>query len=57
VELSLAAKVPISAIGQVMRGEENENSLEVLRVLDIILRQHSVKQYVTKSLHGKLYLA
>ncbi|CAN6349965.1 unnamed protein product [Urochloa humidicola] len=44
VELSFAAKIPMSAIGQVLRGEESENSLEALRVLDIILRQHSAKQ-------------
>ncbi|GJN22127.1 hypothetical protein PR202_gb09663 [Eleusine coracana subsp. coracana] len=45
VELSFAAKIPMSAIGQVIRGEDNENSQEVLRVLDIILRQHSAIQY------------
>ncbi|KAK3134663.1 hypothetical protein QOZ80_5BG0409160 [Eleusine coracana subsp. coracana] len=44
VELSFAAKIPMSAIGQVIRGEDNENSQEVLRVLDIILRQHSAIQ-------------
>ncbi|KAL6841492.1 hypothetical protein ACP4OV_028635 [Aristida adscensionis] len=44
VELCFAAKIPISAIGQVIRGEPSENSLEALRVLDIILRQHSAKQ-------------
>ncbi|KAJ1264418.1 hypothetical protein BS78_09G261800 [Paspalum vaginatum] len=44
VELCFAAKIPMSAIGQVIRGEESENSLEALRVLDIILRQHSAKQ-------------
>lgn len=46
VELTYAAKIPMSAIGQVIRGEESENSLEALRVLDIILRQHAAKQYV-----------
>ncbi|CAL4902553.1 unnamed protein product [Urochloa decumbens] len=44
VEISFAAKIPMSAIGQVIRGEESKNSLEALRVLDIILRQHSAKQ-------------
>ncbi|TVT97533.1 hypothetical protein EJB05_57220, partial [Eragrostis curvula] len=44
VELCFAAKIPMSAIGQVIRGEENENSQEVIRVLDIILRQHAAKQ-------------
>ncbi|CAL4902476.1 unnamed protein product [Urochloa decumbens] len=44
VEINFAAEIPMSAIGQVIRGEESENSLEALRVLDIILRQHSAKQ-------------
>nr|CAB3460514.1 unnamed protein product [Digitaria exilis] len=44
VELNEAAKIPMSAIGQVIRGQESENSLEAVRVLDIILRQHSAKQ-------------
>ncbi|CAN6331685.1 unnamed protein product [Urochloa humidicola] len=44
VELSFAATIPMSAIGQVLRGEESENSMEALRVLDIILMQHSAKQ-------------
>jgi eukaryotic translation initiation factor 2C len=46
VELTCAAEIPMSAIGQVIRGAESENSLEALRVLDIILRQHAAKQYV-----------
>uniref|UniRef100_A0A8R7VCA0 PAZ domain-containing protein n=1 Tax=Triticum urartu TaxID=4572 RepID=A0A8R7VCA0_TRIUA len=44
VELSFAAKIPMAAIAQAIRGEESENSLEAIRVLDIILRQHSAKQ-------------
>ncbi|VAI81356.1 unnamed protein product [Triticum turgidum subsp. durum] len=44
VELSFAAKMPMAAIAQAIRGEESENSLEAIRVLDIILRQHSAKQ-------------
>ncbi|KAJ8428434.1 hypothetical protein Cgig2_009044 [Carnegiea gigantea] len=44
VELSFAAKIPMKAIANVMRGEENENSQEAIRVLDIILRQHAAKQ-------------
>ncbi|KAL6640107.1 hypothetical protein ACP70R_022417 [Stipagrostis hirtigluma subsp. patula] len=44
VGLYFAAKIPMSAIGKVIRGEESETSLEVLRVLHIILRQHSAKQ-------------
>ena len=47
VELCFAAKIPMAAIAQAIRGQESENSLEALRVLDIILRQHSAKQYVS----------
>ncbi|KAM7528269.1 hypothetical protein LguiB_031679 [Lonicera macranthoides] len=44
VEISFAAKIPMQAIAQALRGQESENSQEALRVLDIILRQHAAKQ-------------
>ncbi|GAB2285147.1 Protein argonaute-4 [Dionaea muscipula] len=44
VELSFAAKIPMQAIADAIRGQESENSQEALRVLDIILRQHAAKQ-------------
>lgn len=44
VELCFAAKIPMNAIAQAIKGQESENSQEALRVLDIILRQHSAKQ-------------
>ncbi|VAH11821.1 unnamed protein product [Triticum turgidum subsp. durum] len=44
VELNFAATIPMAAIGHAIRGQESEHSLEALRVLDIILRQHSAKQ-------------
>ncbi|CAM0944014.1 unnamed protein product [Alopecurus aequalis] len=44
VELCFAARIPMAAIVQATRGQESNNSLEALRVLDIILRQHSAKQ-------------
>ncbi|XP_073040534.1 protein argonaute 4-like [Primulina eburnea] len=44
VEISFAAKIPIQAIANALRGQESENSQEALRVLDIILRQHAAKQ-------------
>ncbi|XP_051214565.1 protein argonaute 4B [Lolium perenne] len=44
VELCFAAKIPMAAIAMAIRGQESENTLEALRVLDIILRQHSAKQ-------------
>ncbi|KAI5323475.1 hypothetical protein L3X38_032547 [Prunus dulcis] len=44
VEISYAAKIPMKAIGDALRGQESENSQEALRVLDIILRQHASKQ-------------
>ena len=46
VEISYAAKIPMQAIAQALRGQESENSQEALRVLGIILRQHAAKQYV-----------
>ncbi|XP_017606709.1 protein argonaute 4 [Gossypium arboreum] len=44
VEISYAAKIPMQAIQNALRGQESENSQEALRVLDIILRQHAAKQ-------------
>lgn len=44
VEISYAAKIPMQAIGNALRGQESENSQEAFRVLDIILRQHAAKQ-------------
>uniref|UniRef100_A0A0D9Y6P3 Piwi domain-containing protein n=1 Tax=Oryza glumipatula TaxID=40148 RepID=A0A0D9Y6P3_9ORYZ len=44
VELNFAAKIPMSAIAQALRGQESENTQEAIRVIDIILRQHSAKQ-------------
>ncbi|XP_044425192.1 protein argonaute 4A [Triticum aestivum] len=45
VDITFTAKVPISAIALVLGGgQESENSQEVLRVLDIILRQHAARQ-------------
>ncbi|KAL6976557.1 Protein argonaute-4, variant 2 [Sarracenia purpurea var. burkii] len=44
VEISFAARIPMQAIANALRGQESENSQEALRVLDIILRQHAAKQ-------------
>jgi eukaryotic translation initiation factor 2C len=44
VEISFAAKIPMQAIANALRGQESENSQEAFRVLDIILRQHASKQ-------------
>jgi len=44
VELSFAARIPMSAISQALRGQESEHTQEAIRVIDIILRQHSAKQ-------------
>lgn len=46
VDISFAAKIPVQAIGNALRGQDTENSQEALRVLDIILRQIAAKQYV-----------
>ncbi|QCD79300.1 argonaute [Vigna unguiculata] len=44
VEISYAAKIPMQAITNALRGQETENFQEAIRVLDIILRQHAAKQ-------------
>ncbi|RYR63852.1 hypothetical protein Ahy_A04g021608 isoform B [Arachis hypogaea] len=44
VEISYAAKIPMQAIANALRGQESENFQEAIRVLDIILRQHAAKQ-------------
>lgn len=46
----------MSAIAQALRGQESENTQEAIRVIDIILRQHSAKQYVSISF-GSPYFA
>ena len=46
VELSFAARIPMSAIAMALKGQESEHTQEAIRVIDIILRQHSAKQYV-----------
>jgi hypothetical protein len=50
VELCFAAKIPMSAIAMALKGQESEHTQEAIRVIDIILRQHSAKQYVASSL-------
>uniref|UniRef100_A0A453EQP6 PAZ domain-containing protein n=2 Tax=Aegilops tauschii subsp. strangulata TaxID=200361 RepID=A0A453EQP6_AEGTS len=44
VELSFAARIPMSAIAMALKGQESEHTQEAIRVIDIILRQHSSKQ-------------
>ena len=36
----------MSAIALALKGQESEHTQEAIRVIDIILRQHSAKQYV-----------
>ncbi|WOH13627.1 hypothetical protein DCAR_0833143 [Daucus carota subsp. sativus] len=44
VEISFAAKIPMQAIAQALRGQDSKNSQEAIRVLNIIVRQHAAKQ-------------
>ncbi|KAK4279249.1 hypothetical protein QN277_016979 [Acacia crassicarpa] len=44
VEISYAAKIPMQAITNALRGQDSENFQEAIRVLDIVLRQHAAKQ-------------
>jgi hypothetical protein len=43
----------MSAISQALRGQESEHTQEAIRVIDIILRQHSAKQYVIVSCNSE----
>ncbi|XP_061364756.1 protein argonaute 4A-like [Gastrolobium bilobum] len=44
VEINYAAKIPMQAIVNALRGQDSDNFQEALRVLDIILRQHAAKR-------------
>ncbi|CAL0301773.1 unnamed protein product [Lupinus luteus] len=44
VEISYAAKIPLQAIPNALRGQDSEHFQEAVRVLDIILRQHASKK-------------
>jgi eukaryotic translation initiation factor 2C len=44
VELSSAGEVPLNAITKIISGQQSDDYLEGLRVLDIVLRQHSARQ-------------
>ncbi|KAK3031507.1 hypothetical protein RJ639_036021 [Escallonia herrerae] len=44
VVINYAAKIPMQAIADALRGHETEHFQEAVRVLDIILRQHAAKQ-------------
>ncbi|KAK7322500.1 hypothetical protein VNO77_25881 [Canavalia gladiata] len=44
LDISYAGKIPLQAIPNALSGQDFENSEEVLRVLDIALRQHATKQ-------------
>lgn len=46
VDINYAAKIPIQAIANALRGQDSEHFQEAVRVLDIILRQHAARQYV-----------
>ncbi|KAK3010746.1 hypothetical protein RJ639_011299 [Escallonia herrerae] len=44
VVINYAAKIPMQAIADALRGHETEHFQDAIRVLDIILRQHAAKQ-------------
>lgn len=46
VAISYAAKIPMQAIANALRGRD-EQFQEAVRVLDIILRQNAAQQYVS----------
>lgn len=45
VVIKYAAKIPMQAIANALRGQDSEQYQEAVRVLDIILRQHAAKRY------------
>ncbi|CAL4976789.1 unnamed protein product [Urochloa decumbens] len=55
VELSLVEKhpkVPLDAITKFIRGQQSDDYQEGLQILDIILRQHSARQFPLKQRNG-----
>ncbi|KAL3349324.1 hypothetical protein AABB24_022451 [Solanum stoloniferum] len=44
VVIKYAAKIPMQAIANALRGQDSEQYQEAVRVLDIILRQHAAKR-------------
>ncbi|KAL6970704.1 Protein argonaute-4 [Sarracenia purpurea var. burkii] len=44
VAISYAARIPMQAIVNALRGQDSDQFQEAVRVLDIILRQHAAKQ-------------
>ncbi|KAK4406446.1 protein argonaute 4A [Sesamum angolense] len=44
VSINYAAKIPMQAIANALRGQDSEHYQEAVRVLDIILRQHAAEQ-------------
>ncbi|KAL6009687.1 hypothetical protein ACLOJK_000116 [Asimina triloba] len=57
VEIRFAARIPMKAIANALRGQDSESSQEALRVLDIILRQHAAKQYVNLAVDGLAFIS
>ncbi|RDX95578.1 Protein argonaute 4A, partial [Mucuna pruriens] len=44
LDVKYAAKIPMQAIANALRGQDSERFQEALRVLDVILRQHAANQ-------------
>ncbi|KAJ4720457.1 Argonaute family protein [Melia azedarach] len=44
VEINYAAKIPVHAIANALRGQESEHFQEAMRVLDVLLRQNAANQ-------------
>lgn len=45
VDISYAAKIPLQSVALALRGSESEHGQDVLRVLDVVLRQQQAKRY------------
>lgn len=44
VDISYAAKIPLQSVALALRGSESEHGQDVLRVLDVVLRQQQAKR-------------
>ena len=44
VQVNFAAKIPMQAIVNALRGQESDHYQDAVRVLDIIIRQNAAKQ-------------
>ncbi|GKD20811.1 argonaute 4A-like protein [Tanacetum coccineum] len=47
VKINYATKIPIQSIFNALQGQDSEQFNEAIRVLDVLLRQHAAKEYIS----------